>query len=142
MKNYLMRYFNQVPRIGVLATANREGKVNAAHFGSPVITDPETVVMGLGENRTLRYLQENPHAVFIIVQPGETLPRWRGLRVYLEMKECSRSGRLLEQLRSRITEVVGEEAAKQIVAAVTFRVTEIRPLVDFGQGWENAIKEM
>jgi hypothetical protein len=142
MQNYLLRYFNQVPRIGVLATANREGKVNAAHFGSPFMTDPETVVMGLGENRTLHYLQENPHAVFIIVQPGETLPRWRGLRIYLEMKECSRSGELLEQVRSRIAEVAGQKTAKQIVAAVTFRVTEIRPLVDAGQGWEEVVKDI
>lgn len=139
MASKLMEFFNKQPRIGVLATASRDGKVNAAHFGSPFMSDEKTVVMGFMENRTLKNLQENPNAVYIIVEPGESMPKWKGLRVYLRMERCERQGQLLEDIRSRIAKMAGEAAAKGLVAAVSFQVTEIRPLVDFGQGWEKAV---
>ncbi|HOB19061.1 MAG TPA: pyridoxamine 5'-phosphate oxidase family protein, partial [Candidatus Methanoculleus thermohydrogenotrophicum] len=89
MSSRLMDYFNKQPRIGILSTANREGKVNAALFGSPRMVDEKTVVMGLGKNRTLEYLQQNPYAVYTILEPGKTLMDWKGLRVYLKLKDCA-----------------------------------------------------
>ena len=56
----LMEMFNKYPRIGALATANKEGDVNVAVFGSPRMIDENTVVMGIGNNRTYRNLQRNP----------------------------------------------------------------------------------
>jgi hypothetical protein len=35
--------------------------------------------------------------------------------------------------------IVGEQAAGMIAVLATFEVTEVRPLIDFGQGWEKAI---
>jgi len=139
MPSKLMDYFNRAPRIGTLSTADRAGKVDSAVFGSPHMTDEKTVVMGLGKNRTQENLRENPHAVFLIMEPGETIADWKGVRVYLEVKELANSGPLLEGLRSHIALAVGEEAAGMIAAAVRFEVTEVRPLIDMGQGWEQSI---
>jgi len=139
MSPRLMDYFNKQPRLGVLSTANREGKVDAAVFGSPMMIDEKTVVMGLGKNRTFAYLQENPNAVFTIVEPGETIMDWKGLRVYLKMKESATSGETLDTYRKQIAAVVGEEAAAMIHAWVKFEVGEVRPLVDMGQNWEKSI---
>ena len=80
----LMELFNKYPRIGALATANKEGDVNVAVFGSPRMVDENTVVMGIGNNRSYRNLQRNPKAVFIVMEPGETVRDWKGARVYLE----------------------------------------------------------
>lgn len=135
----LMEYFNKQPRIGIFSTADREGKVDAAVFGSPMMTDEKTVVMGLSENRTFAYLQENPNAVYTIVEEGRTFEEWKGLRVYLKMKEYATSGEKLENYRMSVAEVAGEEAAAMIHAMVTFDVTEVRPLIDMGQGWEKSI---
>jgi hypothetical protein len=71
MSQKLVEYFNKQPRLGTLSTANKEGKVDVAYFGSPVMTDHKTVSMGLGNNRTLKNLQENPNAVYMIMEPGE-----------------------------------------------------------------------
>ncbi|WP_238320342.1 pyridoxamine 5'-phosphate oxidase family protein [Methanoculleus bourgensis] len=103
MPTRLMEYFNKQPRIGVLSTANRDGKVDAAVFGSPQMVDEKTIVVALGKNRTFEYLQENPHAVFLIVEQGETetLEGWKGLRVYLRMKEYATSGEMLDATRGR-----------------------------------------
>lgn len=139
MPKSLMEYFNQQPRLGVLGTADKDGKPNAAYFGSPRMVDEKTVTMGLGHNRTLTNLQENPQAVYMIMQPGASVPEWKGLRIYLKMTACETEGKKLDYMRSKIAEAAGEGAAKMIQAAVTFKVQEVRPLADFGQGWESAI---
>ena len=139
MPSKLMEYFNRAPRIGTLSTADRAGKVDSAVFGSPRMTDEKTVVMGLGKNRTQANLRENPHAVFLIVEPGATIADWKGVRVYLEVKELADSGPLFDDLKGGIARMLGEEAASMIHAAVRFEVTEVRPLIDMGQGWEQSI---
>jgi hypothetical protein len=139
MSEKLMEYFNKQPRLGTLSTADKDGKVNVAYFGSPRMVDPKTVYMGLGNNRTLANLKENPMAAFMVMEPGKTLPEWKGVRLYVRATEIATSGTKLEQIRSIIAEKAGENAAKIIQAAVTFEVMEVRPLADFGQGWENSI---
>jgi hypothetical protein len=42
----------------------------------------------MGNNRTLSNLKENPNAVFMIMEPGETPAQWMGVRVYLKMTDC------------------------------------------------------
>lgn len=140
MSKKLMDYVNKQPRLGTLSTADKNGKVNSAYFGSIHMPDEKTVRMGLGHNRTFSNLQENPNAVFLIMEPGKTAPEWKGVRVYLKMTEYNTSGPKLDAIRSEIAKKVGEDAAKKMIhAAVEFGVEEIRPLADFGQGWEKSI---
>jgi len=134
-----MEYFNKQPRIGTLSTSSKDGKVDVAVYGSPHMVDEKTVVMALGKNRTLANLQENPNAVFMIMEPGQSIMDWKGIRVYLKMRSCDTSGKELDTLRGEIARVAGEEAAQMIHAAVAFDVGEIRPLIDFGQDWEQSI---
>ncbi len=135
----LMDYFNRAPRLGAFATAGDSGKVDVAVLGSPRMTDEKTVIVGLGNNRTLGNLRKNPHAVFMIMEPGATLPEWKGVRVYLTMKSCATSGPVLDEYKVQVAKAVGEQAAQMMYAVVTFGVDEVRPIVDFGQGWEKSI---
>jgi hypothetical protein len=139
MSSKLMDYFNKQPRLGTLSTSNNDGMVNSAYFGSPYMVDERTIIMGLTMNRTLFNLQENPNAVFMIMEPGETMTAWKGVRIYVKMTELSRAGEKLEKMKAKIASAAGEAAAKMICAALTFEVLEIRPLADFGQGWEKSI---
>jgi hypothetical protein len=134
-----MDYFNKQPRLGTLSTASKDGKANTAYFGSPYMVDEKTIIMGLTKNRTLFNLQENPKAVFMIMEPGKTLSEWKGVRLYVKMTDCSTAGEKLDQMKAKIAAHAGEAAAKMIHAALTFEVQEIRPLADFGQGWEKSI---
>jgi hypothetical protein len=134
-----MRYFNKQPRLGTLSTASKDGKVNSAYFGSPHMVDEKTILMGLARNRTLAYLQENPYAVFTILESGKTISEWKGVRIYVKMTDCTTSGEKLDKMKVKIEVAAGEAAARAIHAAVTFDVQEIRPLADFGQGWEKSI---
>lgn len=140
MSAQLMEYFNRQPRLGTLSTADKNGKVNSAYFGSPRMTDEKTIVMGSGYNRTYQNLLENPYAVFLVMEPGKTVPEWKGVRIYVRLTEHETSGKKLEQIRSAIAAKIGaDEAGKMIYAALTFEITDIRPLADFGQNWEKSI---
>ncbi|MFH1350151.1 MAG: pyridoxamine 5'-phosphate oxidase family protein [Pseudomonadota bacterium] len=128
----LMELFNKFPRIGALATANKEGDVNAAVFGSPRMVDENTVVMGIGQNRTFRNLQRNPKAVFIVMEPGEKTPDWKGARVYLEAVDIETGGEFCDQIKKNIAKAGGQRAADMIHAAIRFRITDVRALIDRG----------
>lgn len=139
MSTKLMDYFNKRPRLGTLSTASKDGRVDVAYFSSPRMVDENTVTMVLYKDRTLANLQENPHAVFMIMEPGKTFSEWKGVRVYLKMKECQTSGEKLNQFKAEIAREQGEAVAEKIFATVTFKVSEIRPFADTGQGWEKSI---
>jgi hypothetical protein len=139
MSAKLMEYFNKNPRLGTLSTSSKDGKVDVAAFGSPHMVDEKTVVISMAKNRTFANLQENPNAVYMIMEPGKSVMDWKGVRVYMKMKEYSTSGPMLEMIRSETAKIVGEQAAKMLYAAVTFEVGEVRPIVDMGQGWEKSI---
>ena len=126
----LMALFNKRPRIGTLSTANKSGEVNVAVFGSPQMIDENSVVMGIGENRSYRNLQRNPNAAFIILEPGETTMEWKGARVYLEAVDMETSGEFYEQIKRNIAKAAGQQAADMIHAAIRFRITEVRPIID------------
>jgi hypothetical protein len=139
MSEKLMEYFNKMPRLGTLSTANKAGKVDVAYFGSARMIDEKTIFIGCGKNRTFANLQENPNAVFMIMEPGKSPPEWKGVRLYLKMTDCQTSGKKLDMLRAQIAEKAGAAAAKMMYAAITFEIEELRPFADFGQGWEKSI---
>jgi hypothetical protein len=139
MSAKLMEYFNKMPRLGSLSTSSKDGRVNVAVFGSPRMTGEKRVITATRKNRTFANLQENPFAVFMIMEPGKTTSEWRGLRVYLRMTGYQTEGDELIAFRKQIAARVSEEAARAIYAAVEFEVYDIRPLVDTGQKWEDYI---
>jgi hypothetical protein len=126
----LMTLFNKYPRIGTLSTANAEGEVNVAVFGSPRMIDENTVVMGIGQNRSLRNLQRNPKAAFIVMEPGETVMDWKGARVYLEATDMETEGEFYDEIKQNIAKAAGKQAADMVHAAIRFKITEVRPIVD------------
>jgi len=139
MPGKLMEYFNKQPRIGVLSTSSKAGAVDAAILGSPQMIDEKTAIIAFGRGRSFANLKENPNAVYMIMEPGSGIRDWKGIRVYLRMVEHVTSGPKLEAYRSQAAEIVGKQAAEMVKTLATFEVTEVRPLIDFGQGWERSI---
>ena len=125
----VMEMFNRESRIGALATSNTRGDVNTAVFGSPRMINEDTIIMAIGDNRSFQYLQENPKASFIVVEPGESPTQGKGARLYLEMESFERYGELLDSFRSKIRKIAGDKSADAIVAAIRFKVTDVRALI-------------
>ena len=139
MSGKLMEYFNKQPRLGVISTSSKNGLADCAVYGSPQMIDEKTVIVALARGRTFANLVENPHAVYMIMEPGTGILDWKGIRVYLKMLEYAESGPKLETYKSQMARVLGEQAAGMIAVLATFEVTEVRPLIDFGQGWQKAV---
>ena len=75
----------------------------------------------------------------MIMEPGGAPPEWHGVRIYLTMTACQTSGEMLDTIRSKIAQAAGQDAANMMHAAVVFDIQEVRPVADFGQGWEHLI---
>jgi hypothetical protein len=129
----LIAFISTPNRVGTLATANKDGIPNSAVIGSALIPTSNQLVIGLGNNRSLSNLQENPHAVFSVFQEGATLPAWQGARLYLKVEQIDYTGELKQQRVTAIEQHAGTMAAKMISAAIQFTITDIRPLIDFAQ---------
>ena len=125
----VMEMFNNKSRIGALATSNKNGDVNVAVFGSPQMISEDTIVMAIGDNRSFKYLQENPKASFIVIEPGESPANWKGVRLYLEVAELERYGEVLDSFREKIRKVGGKKSADAITAAIRFKIVDVRPLI-------------
>jgi hypothetical protein len=128
-RKQVMKMFNKEMRIGVLASTNTAGDVNTAVFGSPRMIDENTIIMAIGDNRSYHYLQENPKASFIVVEPGESPAEWKGARLYLEVEAFERYGEVLDSFREKIRKIAGNTSANAIVAAIRFKITDVRPLI-------------
>ncbi len=123
---------NKPGRVGVLSTADKQGQPNAAYFGSLRLMEDGSVVLGMGNNRSLTNLEENPLAALFCVTESPVAFNTPGCRLYLEAKVIQKEGPLLDSVKKAIAEVAGEDAAKMIVAGVAFEVTGTRSLVAMG----------
>ncbi|MBL7212710.1 MAG: pyridoxamine 5'-phosphate oxidase family protein [Desulfobacteraceae bacterium] len=128
----IVEMVNKPGRIGTLGTADKQGQPNVAYFGSPRLMEDGTIIMGLGSNRTLKNLEENPLAVFFCVTESPVTFKTPGYRMYLKVREIQKEGPVLDGVKEAIAKHAGPGAAKMIVAGVVFDVTEVRPLVDMG----------
>ena len=122
---------NKPGRVGTLGTADKNGQPNVAYFGSLRLMEDGTVALGMSDNRSLQNLRENPLAVLFCVTESPVTFNTVGIRLYLKLKEIQQEGPFFDAVKEGILKHAGENAAKMIVAAVSFGVTDIRNLVDF-----------
>lgn len=118
--------------MGYLATADGEGRPNAALLSSLQFADRETMTMLVGKNRSLENLKKNPYACFVTVS-GETMDDVEGVRIYLRAREIIEEGPVVDRGRDMVAATMDERAAAAIKAFVTFEVLDVRPLVDVGE---------
>jgi len=126
----VMELFNKRPRNCLICTANTEGEVNVAVYGSPRMINEDTVVLAVRNNRSYQNLQKNPKAAIIVVEPGEIKHDSKAVRVYLEVSNIETDGDLLDQFREEIGARAGKEVADSLQAAIRLKITGVRPLID------------
>ena len=125
----LLETVNKPGRIGILGTSDGRGRPNVAYFGSPRLMENGTLVMGLGSNRSLENLEQNPRAVFLAIAESPVTFTTPGYRLYLDVKQIQKEGPVLDDIRGKIARHAGDDAARMIQAAVVFEVTEVRRLL-------------
>ena len=73
-------YFEKTKGTGVLATADKYGKVNAAIYARPHFLEDGTVAFIMRDRLTHHNLESNPNAAYLFMENG---PGYKGKRLYL-----------------------------------------------------------
>ena len=121
----LSELFKEVGR-GVIATSNMKGEVNVAIYATPHVVDDETLAWGMTEGRTYNNIMENPRAAYLYMCPGAG---YSGARIGLKLKGIENSGEMLDAIKARAGEIVGQGAAAAVKHVAYFTVVEVRPLI-------------
>ncbi len=91
-------YFDRKNGVGVLSTADSEGKVDAAIYARPHFMEDGTLAFIMRDRLSHHNLQSNPHATFLFKEEG---PGYRGKRLFMtRVREEQNTGQL-ESLRRR-----------------------------------------
>ena len=94
----LKTYFDNTEGFGVLATADGNGKVDAAVYARPHFMDDGTIAMIMRDRLTHHNLQSNPHATYLF---RENKPGYKGVRLFLTKIREEKEGELMQSLRRR-----------------------------------------
>ncbi|MBN2079656.1 MAG: pyridoxamine 5'-phosphate oxidase family protein [Spirochaetes bacterium] len=122
-------YFESKRGLGVLATADSDGKVNTAIYSRPHVINDETVAFIMADRRSHRNLQSNSRASYLF---REDTAGFDGMRLYLEKIREEKNSPLIEELRrKKRAESARDADADRFL--VFFRITERRPLVGNGE---------
>ncbi|MFH1723647.1 MAG: pyridoxamine 5'-phosphate oxidase family protein [Elusimicrobiota bacterium] len=125
----LKKYFDEKKGIGVLATADKDGKVDAAVYARPHVFEDGSVAFITNDRLTRRNLQSNPHAAFLFIEQGGES---EGKRLFLTKFQEEAGGKLLEELVKN-TRCTAEDYGEGPKFLVYFKVEKVLPLIGSGE---------
>lgn len=124
-------YFEQTKGIGILATADSLGRVDAAAYARPHFIDEKTCAFIMADKLTYKNLQSNPHAVYLF---KEEKAGYRGKRLYLtKIRESDDQEVTAIMRRSKHAFPLNQEKDLQSNHIVFFKLDQVRPLVGDGK---------
>ena len=124
----LQSYFETTKGTGVLATADKEGKVDVAVYAKPHVMDKETVAFIMADRLTHHNLQSNSRAAYLFKEEGAG---YKGTRLFLNKLREEQDTELLYSIRSKRYAGGKEEGKPRFL--VFFKVDKILPLVGAGR---------
>jgi len=123
----LKEYFGSKKGRGILATADGEGRVDAAVYALPHFMDDETIAFIMRDRLTHHNLQSNPHAAYLFMESGEG---FAGKRLFLTKVREEQDSELLFKLRRKKY----EDDKKEPKFLVFFQIDKVLPLIGAGKG--------
>jgi hypothetical protein len=121
----LKQYFENQKGVGVLSTADGDGKVDAAIYARPHFMEDGTIAMIMRDRLTHHNLQTNPHAAYLFHENG---PGFKGRRLFLTKISEEADTELLNSLRRR--QYVDSKDETQFL--VFFKIDKVLPLIGSG----------
>jgi len=121
----LKNYFENTEGTGILATADGDGKVDAAVYARPHCMEDGTIAMIMRDRLTHLNLQTNPHACYLFMEKG---PGYKGKRLFLTKVREEQDSELLASLRRR--QYIDEKDETKFL--VFFKLTKELPLIGAG----------
>jgi len=122
----LSEYFEKATGLGILATADSAGAVDAAVYAKPHFIDEETVAFIMADKLTHHNVEQNPRAAYLFKEAGE---KYVGKRLYLrKIKEVQDPEAVREMRRKKYPEVSGKYSDENKFI-VTFKIDKVLPLL-------------
>jgi hypothetical protein len=121
----LKNYFNDTRGLGVLSTADDEGKVNIAVYARPQIMEDGTVAFLMRERLTHHNLQKNRFAAYLFKKEENG---YSGIRLHLEKIGEETDVELIKKMTRRSL-TPEEDIAKGPKFLVYFKVNKILNLI-------------
>ncbi len=94
----LQEYFESTKGFGVLATADSNGKVDAAIYSRPHFLEEKTLAFIMRDRLTHHNLQSNPSATFLFVEEGTG---YKGKRLFLKKVREENNPELVKKIKRR-----------------------------------------
>jgi hypothetical protein len=124
----LREYFESVKGRGVLATADADGKVDAAIYATPHFIEDETIAFIMRDRLTHHNLQSNSHAAYLFMESGGG---FAGKRLFLTKTREEQDSEILHAIRRK--KYPGDEKEPKFL--VFFQIDKVLPLIgDGGSG--------
>ena len=121
----LKEYFEDTEGKGILATADSEGKVDAAIYARPHFLDDGTIALIMRDRLTHHNLQSNSHACYMFIEKG---PGYKGKRLFLTKVAEEQDSELLQSLQRR--QYINDKDESRFL--VFFKIDKELPLVGAG----------
>ena len=118
----IREYFERSKGVGILATADGDGRVDAAVYARPHFMEDDTIAMIMRDRLTHHNLQTNSHATYLLHEDG---PGYKGKRLFLTKIREEKDTDLLKSLQRR-QYPDSKEGAKFLVF---FKVDQVLPLI-------------
>ena len=125
----LKGYFQDTKGRGILATADRNGKVDMAVYAKPHFMDDGMIAFIMADRLTHHNLQTNKHAAYLFMEAGGG---YKGKRLFLTKVREEQDTELLYSLRSKRYPGEKEEGKPRFL--VFFKIDEVLPLIGAGEG--------
>ena len=125
----LSAYFESKKGVGVMSTADREGRVAAAIYARPHVMEDHTVAFIMRDRLTHKNIGENPFASYLFI---ENQPGYKGVRLYLK-KVNEDTNEDLIRMMTRRSLTPEEDAEKGPKFIVYFTVEKILKLIGGGE---------
>lgn len=125
----LSEYFENTKGVGVLATADSDGKVDAAIYARPHFMEDGSIAFIMRDRLSHANLQSNPHAAFLFMEDGSG---YKGKRLFLIKTREEENSELVKELsrRSYNSDKRGLEESKFVVF---FKLEKELPLIGSGK---------
>jgi hypothetical protein len=125
----LSEYFENSKGVGILSTADKDGKVNAAIYGHPHFMEEDIVAFIAADRLTHANLQTNPSAVYLYKEQNS----YEGKRLYLIKIREEKDTPLIDEIRRRRDNNADGKDKSESRFLVYFKVDKVLPLIGNGK---------
>jgi hypothetical protein len=122
----LKDYFESAKGVGILATADSKGHVDAAVYSRPHFMEDGTLAFIMRDRLTHHNIKSNPHATFLFIENG---PGYNGKRLFMTKVREEQNPELIKKIKRRKYTDDGEVPT----FLVYFQLEKELPLIGSGQ---------